>query len=626
MSATVRYQDDAADDRRSDHRTIFLVMIGLAMIPVIVYAAAVLVTWGKLPRGTHVAGVDVGGRTPAQAEELLRAALGPRTKAVVPLKAEEVAVEIDPTTAGLSVDYVKTIDGLAASSINPITVARSFSGRTDHNPELVVDDAAVTKAVVAFAKKVDKPKREGSVRFEGTTPVSIAPLVGRVLDREVAVKGLHERFVKLSTEAVEVPVSAIPVLTTQAEVDAAIAKIATPALSGPLNLVADGRSVEFPVSALATLISLKTDAKGSINLVVDNAKARALLLPPLKSFDAPSKDANVDVINGGPRIIPSINGRTADGDALLAAFPAALLRPAPREIPIPFTEIEPAVTTAKAKALGIKEVVSTFTTKYPCCKPRVSNIHTIARIVDGARVLPGETFSLNKFVGERDRARGFVEAPMIFDGALVPAVGGGVSQFATTTFNAVFFGGFKDVYHKPHSFYISRYPPGREATVSSPAPDLVWTNDSPYGVIIKTSYTDTSVTVTFWSTKRYDEVRAVPGPRLKPTLPTLIYRAPGPKCIPISTGVGGFDIVVYREFYKGGKQVKPRERFYTRYQPEHQTICGVAPVPVPPGTVPPTPPPPPGTTPPPATTPPPTTPPATPPPAKPANPKPPKKP
>ena len=81
-----------------------------------------------------------------------------------------------------------------------------------------------------------------------------------------------------------------------------------------------------------------------------------------------------------------------------------------------------------------------------------------------------------------------------------------MSQFATTMYNATFFAGMEDVEHKPHSYYITRYPEGREATVSTPAPDLKWRNDSPHGVLVTTSYTGTSITVTLWGTKRYDEV------------------------------------------------------------------------------------------------------------------------
>jgi vancomycin resistance protein YoaR len=227
------------------------------------------------------------------------------------------------------------------------------------------------------------------------------------------------------------------------------------------------------------------------------------------------------------------------------------------------------VTTERARTLGVRERVSTFTTRHACCRPRVRNIHTIADIVDGYVVLPGETFSLNGVVGPRDRARGFVEAPMISDGDFVDSVGGGVSQFATTLFNAVFFAGLKDVEHKPHSYYISRYPAGREATVSYPWPDLTFANDSPYGVLIDTAYTGRSITVSFWSTKRYD-IASVSGPRTRPR-PFETKHDGGPQCH-ASSGSPGFDIEVWRVFRSGGREAK-RERFFTRYLPEPRVIC-----------------------------------------------------
>ena len=74
-------------------------------------------------------------------------------------------------------------------------------------------------------------------------------------------------------------------------------------------------------------------------------------------------------------------------------------------------------------------------------------------------------------------------------GSLIPWIdkdlGGGVSQMATTLFNAMFFAGLEDVEHKPHSFYIDRYPVGREATVAWGSLDLRFTNDTPHGVLIK---------------------------------------------------------------------------------------------------------------------------------------------
>jgi hypothetical protein len=158
------------------------------------------------------------------------------------------------------------------------------------------------------------------------------------------------------------------------------------------------------------------------------------------------------------------------------------------------------IQTAYADGSMIVEEVSSFTTRHGCCENRVKNIHQIADIVDGVYLYPDEVFSLNEFVGPRTRAAGFVAAGAIRRGHLKDEVGGGVSQFATTFFNAAFFAGLDFEQYRSHSIYFSRYPYGREATISTPGPDLVINNTTRYPLLIDTSYTETSITVSFYST------------------------------------------------------------------------------------------------------------------------------
>ena len=174
---------------------------------------------------------------------------------------------------------------------------------------------------------------------------------------------------------------------------------------------------------------------------------------------------------------------------------------------LPMKVVEPTVPATEVPKLGVKELVSTFTTNYPAGQPRVTNIHLIADMVKGTLVLPGTTFSLNATVGQRTLAKGFVVDHQINDqGEFDEAVGGGVSQFATTTFNAAFFGGLDYGEYQSHTIYISRYPYGREATVSWMHPDLQIKNTTPYGVVIWASYSGTSVTVSLYSTKFFSSV------------------------------------------------------------------------------------------------------------------------
>jgi vancomycin resistance protein YoaR len=190
---------------------------------------------------------------------------------------------------------------------------------------------------------------------------------------------------------------------------------------------------------------------------------------------------------------------------------------------------------------------------------------------------PGETFSLNETVGERTAENGFVKGFIIENGIFKEDFGGGVSQSATTTFNAAFFAGLEDVEHKPHSFYIDRYPIGREATVAWGLVDLKFKNDTPYGILIEagiepsTPSTSGSMTVRMWSTKYWDITAGV-SDRYNFTEPET-RRLEGDDCVP-NEGYGGFDIDVFRYFRKPGEEELVRkETMHTTYTPSDTVIC-----------------------------------------------------
>ena len=248
-----------------------------------------------------------------------------------------------------------------------------------------------------------------------------------------------------------------------------------------------------------------------------------------------------------------------------------------RTITVDSVAAQPELTTAEVRELGIKERVSTFTTNFPHADYRNVNLGRAAELVDGTLLEPGETFSLNETVGERTAENGFAKGFIIADGVYREDFGGGVSQVATTTFNAAFFAGLEDVEHKPHSFYIDRYPVGREATVAWGAVDLKFKNTTPYGVLIKahldrsTPSTQGAMTVSMWSTKYWD-IKATQSGRYNTTPPKTRY-LDGPECVP-NEGYSGFDIDVHRLFYRAGSsKLHHRETMHTRYTPSDTVIC-----------------------------------------------------
>jgi vancomycin resistance protein YoaR len=260
-----------------------------------------------------------------------------------------------------------------------------------------------------------------------------------------------------------------------------------------------------------------------------------------------------------------------------------LKRPDGRVLTAEYANAPAKVTTDMANQLGITDVIGEFTTG-GFAADSGANIHTVADKVNGAIVKPGDTFSLNGFTGPRTPAQGYVEAGVIEHGAPAREVGGGISQFATTLYNASYFAAMTDAGHKEHSYYINRYPPAREATVfqnpdGSSVIDVKFKNDNPTGVAVQTIWTPQSITVRLWGTRRYT-VESIPGQRRDFTPPNTVTQPPGPFCH-AGEGAPGFttdDTRVIRDL--SGREVR-RDVHTVKYDPQPKIICGGPPPPPP---------------------------------------------
>ena len=294
---------------------------------------------------------------------------------------------------------------------------------------------------------------------------------------------------------------------------------------------------------------------------------------PASARTARPVDATVELVDGKPQVVPAKPGVTYDPADVSAAFLELVTQPGgEREMKVEATVAEPEFTTADARALEIKEQVSTFTTYYPYAEYRNINIGRAAELVDGTVLKPGEVFSLNDIVGERTRENGFTEGFIISNGIFKEDLGGGVSQMATTTFNAMFFAGLKDIEHKPHSFYIDRYPVGREATVAWGSVDLRFrttrrTASSSHATVTpSTPSSQGVVTVSMYSTKFWDITHHDLGPLQLPRArdPHADHRrtATRTRATAASTSTST------RYFRKpGSDDVVRTEKFHTTYTP-----------------------------------------------------------
>ncbi|WP_137814057.1 VanW family protein [Gandjariella thermophila] len=544
----------------------------------LLYGLDLVTSQGDVPRGVVVAGVDVGGMDRTTAEQRLHERVDPRLARPVPVRAGDVNTTVDPVAAGLGVDWPATLAAAGEQPLNPWTRLTSLftARRVDVVPR--VDGAKLAAAVQGLRGKVDRAPVEGTVRFEGTEPVPVEPKAGQQLDVDGATSALRSHWA--DGEPVQVPVGTTPVRTSPEAVRQALDSVARPAVSGPVVVHGEGRDAVIDPTAIAGALSFEPAASGGwLTAKLDQQKLIAALKPQLAPTERPGQDARIVFDTGRPTVLPSVDGHGVDWGKSLAGLLDVVKRTDNRAITAQYVDQPAKLTTDAANKLGITDVIGEFTTG-GFAQDSGMNIHRVADQVNGAIVKPGETFSLNGYTGPRTAAQGYVEAGVIEHGAPAREIGGGISQFATTLYNAAYFAAMTDAGHKEHSYYISRYPPAREATVfqnpdGSSVIDLKFRNDDPTGVAIQTIWTPQSITVRLWGTKRYS-VESIPGQRRDFTPPNTVTQPAGPNCHE-GNGAPGFttdDTRVIRDL--SGREVR-RQTHTVKYDPQPKIVCAPPP-------------------------------------------------
>ncbi|MGW7366056.1 VanW family protein [Streptomyces sp. NPDC054841] len=535
-----------------------------------------------IPEGTQVRGVDIGRMSRAEAQRVLDEKLAPAFAAQVAMKIGDRIEKADPAALGLSLDTAATADRAARAGSDPLTVAGRLvdSGGRDVEPVIRVDERKSRAAVERMAAATERPAGDGAISFEGGRARAIAPVTGISLITDQALHTLRDAYLR-TTDAGRGPGPVVmPVKQTKPrigpqETERAMNQFARPALSGPLTLTLAGERISIGPATLGKHLAMKPDSRSRLvpaldskGLLADPAVAR-----PLQEAAQGPSDAALR-LDGNDRVVVAKEARvgrkvtdTALGEAVL---PLLTRTGAARTGEIAAPALQPKFTSATAQELGIKEKVSSFTVNFPAAPYRITNIARAVELINGSVVLPGQEWSFNKTVGERTKENGFVDGIMINNGQYEKSPGGGVSAVATTMFNAMFFAGVKPLEYGAHSFYIERYPEGREATVAWGTLDLRFTNDLDHALYIQAESTDTSVTITFLGTKKYDEIRATQGPRTHITPPGT-RTGSGPTC-EVQTPLEGFDVAVDRVFVQDGREVK-RENFQTHYTPRDKVTC-----------------------------------------------------
>ncbi|WP_201738930.1 VanW family protein [Corynebacterium urogenitale] len=531
---------------------------------------------GRVPRGVTVGGVDIGGMTEEQAEQRLRIDLGEKMRKPVNVKAGNMSTELDPPQSGLQVDWEATVKQAGQQPLNPITRIRSFFDKREVGIISAVADQPFNRTMERLSRDLTRQPENAELSLNDRGKPDVKDDVpGQTIDpnalREVVLENWlnKDRTVNAEADVTEAEI-------TSESADKLVREVVNPATSKPILFKGrDDVVAEIKAADMAKILTFVPNAEKKedateLRAEWNNEAAQEILQAQLAGTEKEFRNASFTTEGGSLSVVPHQDGISIKWDETLGKIEDKALNTRTREWDVVYEDKKAEYTTEEAQNASFDDTVGEFTTG-GFSGPSGVNIRRTAEMVNGAYVLPGETFSLNGYTGPRGTAQGFVESGIIIDGRASEAVGGGISQFATTLYNAAYFAGMEDVAHTPHSYYISRYPAGREATVYEGAIDLQFKNTFDTPVRIEAFVSGDSVTVRLKGVKTV-EVESITGSRTNPTQPQKMKVDKDDHCTP-SSGAPGFTISDTRVIKNLNGRELSRETQTTVYDPQPIVSC-----------------------------------------------------
>jgi hypothetical protein len=578
---------------------------GAFCLVIVVAALAMVVSLqGRALPNTSVDGVPVGRMDRAALERTLTPFAVERSGAQVVLITPGSQLVLGAERSGMRVDMDATIDavlshGRTGTPSDVVTAVRALRVAQDIPFAVALDEAAIAAWVTDVAADFDRLESVGDLIID---PVDlevrvIGPEGAQRVVQDETTAALITALRSLSSAPVDLVFVATPPPAPRSAIEE-LAEAVDSALRAPLVLVHDGRRLVVEPRLLAETIEvvegLRDGARAPVISIGVTALPAELVERARSTFERPAIDARfivpqqppltfdergdvtfrperVDIgLDEGQSEVYVVPSRLAGQLERMVAAGSTLATAELFEQPAPFDG-------GTAQRGRPTHLVGTFTTYFTAGAARNLNIARLADTLDGTLVAPGDELSVNRISGPRRCEDGYVPAGTIVRGELVDTCGGGVSQFGTTIYNAAFFAGLPILQWQPHSFFISRYPTGREATLSYPELDVRFVNDSDGFIVVRTSTSETSLTVSLYGVPQYAAVSAIHSAPRDPTTFSTIERAttalpPGVRRV-VQSGGGGFTVDVRRVWtaLPGGEAPDP-VRIVTVYRPQQRII------------------------------------------------------
>ncbi len=247
-------------------------------------------------------------------------------------------------------------------------------------------------------------------------------------------------------------------------------------------------------------------------------------------------------------------------------------------LPIKTKEIEPRVNKNTIEKYKIKDLVGEVRTNFTgSTAGREHNIKIGVSAVSGMLIAPGEEFSTVSAIGPVTSKEGYVKELVIKQDRTTKEYGGGLCQVATSIFRLALNAGLPITERKNHRFTVHYYdPPGLDATIYGPHPDLRFINDTGNYILLQGRVENKQVIMELYGQKDGRSVEIskaalsgfIPAPPTKYLETTDLLKGQT-KCYEAPHD-GVTTNVLYTVNYPNG--ITKKKNFHSVYQP-WQKIC-----------------------------------------------------
>ncbi len=453
-------------ERRGGKRTVAGLVLTICAVIAVLVAADYWSNYGEIFRGVKVGTVDLGGKTPEEAERIIRE----RTTGILKEIRLDGPEEITLTARQIGADYYVGATVEAAYAVGREgSIVRRLSDRlrAAYGTITIPSDVdyrseSVRAQVEKIASRLDEEPREATVNLHSRGVEVVGSRDGYKLDVDATTQNVGRAVEDMSGEA-EIAGEVLEPRYTTAEAEQAADK-ARAAMDEPLILTYKGERWTISPADVGTTLDITAAKDGDFRVFLNRERLKAGLANVYSALTVEPVEADF-VVNGTEiSVTPSETGRRIDEQKLLGAIESGLFE-GKRAYEVPVVTTEPELTTAEAERLRPTQLIGRYRTRYVGTgdesRARVENLEIASNAINGTTLAPGEVFSANDILAPLD----YNDAKVIINGKVESALGGGLCQIASTVYMAVNYASLDVIERHPHYSELSYIRPGLDATL-----------------------------------------------------------------------------------------------------------------------------------------------------------------